>query len=640
MSKKQKTPQKTERKEELKVEKAPAEVVKKILPVWLWLFLFLLPLGIYFWFGLQHLTEFETADEHLWISNPYTGRIQQYWTAIEQKDWAKTRINDKPGVTLALISGGFGRGKEGATEEKLIQKENKWTIYNAEKTQAVYRAYRTPIVIANGLLGIFLLLAFWRLTKKPWLALASAGLIILSPTLLGISQIINPDAFLWIFSFASVLAFALFLKAQKWWLYLIDGLFAMIFLALAILSKYVALIFFPFFMAMLLWYLLANYENLRAENGLRKKVIAVSLGFPLIIAGAIGLFALLMPAAIIKPEILQKAIFEFGGMKNMLIICGYINLALLLDAVLLKSFLLKFLGKYAQFLKVLLPKIIYFLIVALFAVTIYNWSFKDNFLQAPSFIDSVKSSPILRLSLPMQLLSQAQPVTYASTPIVLALMFFILIKSIFKKSEFDFLVFIFSTFFLVFFYAVTQQGLLLQVRYSLVAFPFAAALAGIGFYELTKKLKSYFILPLFLVLIGISFWNLENIRPYYFNYVSDLLPKNFMLGDSWGMGGFEALKFIERQGGDLKKKKIWADYYGVCQFFPGKCVMEGQVKWASDADVANLDYVISTHDGKKKNKAGLERINEVFPTDVPVWELKIGDRPDNFVRVYKNPKKQ
>lgn len=625
--------------EEAEAKKELVKIKKKILPAWLWLFLFLLPLGIYFFFALQHLTQFETADEHLWISNPYTGRIQQYWNAIEQKDWAKTRINDKPGVTLALISGGFGRTAEGFVEGKLIQKENKWTIYNAEKTQEVYRAYRLPIVIANGLLGIFLLLAFWRLTKKPWLALASAGLVMLSPTLLGISQIINPDAFLWIFSFASVLAFALFLKAQKWWLYLIDGLFAMIFLALAILSKYVALIFFPFFMAMLLWYLLADYENLRAENGFRKKVIAVSLGFPLIIAGAIGLFALLMPAAIIKPEILQKAIFEFGGMRNMLIICGYIDLFLLLDAVLLKAFLLKFLGKYAQFLKVLLPKIIYFLIVALFAVTIYNWSFKDNFLQAPSFIDSVKSSPILRLSLPMQLLSQAQPVTYASTPIVLALMFFILIKSIFKKSEFDYLVFIFSTFFLVFFYAVTQQGLLLQVRYSLVAFPFAAALAGIGFYELTKKLKSYFILPLFLVLIGISFWNLENIRPYYFNYINDFLPKKFIMGDSWGMGGFEALKFIERQGGDLKKKKIWADYYGICQFFPGKCVMEGQVKWASDADVANIDYVISTHDGKKKNKAGLERINEVFPTEVPVWELRIGDRPDNFVRVYKNPNK-
>ncbi len=429
MSKKQKTPQKTKRKEELKVEKAPAEVVKKILPAWLWLFLFVLPLGVYFFFGFQHLTEFETADEHLWISNLYTGRIQQYWTALEQKDWAKTRINDKPGVTLALISGGFGREKEGSVTDKIIQKENKWTIYNAEKTQAVYRAYRTPIVIANGLLSLFLLLAFWRLTKKPWLALASASLIMLSPTLLGISQIINPDAFLWIFSFASVLAFALFLKAEKWWLYLVDGLCTLILLALAILSKYVALIFFPFFMAMLLWYLLADYQRLVAEKSLRKKVIATALGFPLIIAGAIGLFALLMPAAIIKPEILQKAIFEFGGMKNMLLICGYIDLALLLDAVLLKSSLLKFLGKYAQFLKVLLPKIIYFLIVALFAVTIYNWSFKDNFLQAPFFIDGVKSSPILSLSLPMQMLSQAQPIIYASTPIVLALMFFILIKS-------------------------------------------------------------------------------------------------------------------------------------------------------------------------------------------------------------------
>ena len=212
--------------EELNTEIAPKEKNR-----WYLLLLFVIPIVIYFWFGFQHLNQFETADEHLWISDIYTGRIQQYWTAIDQKDWSKTRINDKPGVSLALISGiGMRIYGEGEVREKVIKKENLWTIYSPSKAMETYRLYRLPIVICNGIMGIFFLLALWRLTKKHWLALTGAALIMMSPILIGISQIINPDAFLWVFSFAAMLSFALFLKKNKWWVHIIDGFLAAIFL--------------------------------------------------------------------------------------------------------------------------------------------------------------------------------------------------------------------------------------------------------------------------------------------------------------------------------------------------------------------------------------------------------------------------
>ena len=116
--------------------------------VWTALFLIVIPLGIYFWFGLQHLTQFETADEHLWISDPYAGRIQQYWNAFAQKDWKSTDINDKPGVTLALISG-IGMRWENNAKDKIAVKGPQWTNYNPQKTQETYRLYRLPIVITN-----------------------------------------------------------------------------------------------------------------------------------------------------------------------------------------------------------------------------------------------------------------------------------------------------------------------------------------------------------------------------------------------------------------------------------------------------------------------------------------------------------
>jgi hypothetical protein len=626
----------------IKKDAVPAEIIipQKEKSRWYILLLVVIPMAGYFWFGLQHLTQFETADEHLWISDLYTGRIQQYWNAIEQKDWEKTRINDKPGVSLALISG-MNYKKEGDVQEKMINKQTTWSIYNPDKAIESYQLYRFPIVIANGILGFFFFVALWRLTKKHWLALAGGSFVVLSPVLIGISQIINPDAFLWSFSFAAILSFALFLQKNKWWLHIIDGLLAAIFLAMALLSKYVALVLVPFFLVMLLWYVLDDYKTLVENERFRRKIIAVTLGYPLIVAASIGLFALLMPAVLVKPGLLNKSIFEFGGMKNILIICLAVDLFFLLDAIILKSFLVKFASKYLQWLKIWLPKFFYLGMIILFATVIINWGYKNNALGGLTFFaNSAKSSLIEQAPAYLQLISQAQPLTFALTPIVLGLMFFVWAKSIVRRSEFDYLIFILSTFFIVYFYAVTEQRLLLQVRYSLILFPIAATLAGIGFYELIKTLKHRYSIVLFALLFWPCWISIDRIQPYYFAYANDLLPKNMIISDSWGYGGYEAIRYIESQGKEMKNMKIWTDYYGSCQFFSGKCVMEGQVKWAKNAEIMNIDYVISTHDGIDKNKAGLKRINEIFPTDNPVWKLEIDGRPDNFVKVYKNENKQ
>ena len=70
------------------------------------LILFLLiPLAIYFIFGVQHLAKFETADEHYWLYDAIDGRVHNYWEALSTGNWLGTRINDKPGITLAYVSG-------------------------------------------------------------------------------------------------------------------------------------------------------------------------------------------------------------------------------------------------------------------------------------------------------------------------------------------------------------------------------------------------------------------------------------------------------------------------------------------------------------------------------------------------------
>ncbi|HDZ85159.1 MAG TPA: hypothetical protein ENH35_01240, partial [Candidatus Moranbacteria bacterium] len=60
-------------------------------------FFLALSLIIYFLFGFNHLTESVTSDEHYWVYD----RVPEYWEAISNQKWKKTRVNDKPGITLA-----------------------------------------------------------------------------------------------------------------------------------------------------------------------------------------------------------------------------------------------------------------------------------------------------------------------------------------------------------------------------------------------------------------------------------------------------------------------------------------------------------------------------------------------------------
>ena len=61
----------------------------------------ILSIIIFYSFGTYHLAKFETVDEHFWKEI----RISRYWQALKNQNLEETYINDKPGVTVALISG-------------------------------------------------------------------------------------------------------------------------------------------------------------------------------------------------------------------------------------------------------------------------------------------------------------------------------------------------------------------------------------------------------------------------------------------------------------------------------------------------------------------------------------------------------
>jgi hypothetical protein len=108
-------------------------------------------MATFFSFGLFHLGKFETTDEHLWKYE----RIGQYWQALAEQDWEKTYINDKPGVTVALISG-IGLLREPHPEDSVHRPQpagdsRLFEAYQSDQSERVNVIFRLPILVFSAL---------------------------------------------------------------------------------------------------------------------------------------------------------------------------------------------------------------------------------------------------------------------------------------------------------------------------------------------------------------------------------------------------------------------------------------------------------------------------------------------------------
>jgi len=290
--------------------------------------LFFIPLFIYFFFGLQHLTQFETADEHLWMYDPIKGRIHNYWDAIENRNWAATRINDKPGITLAYVSG-IGLLFEKNPEERIVERDTYFRVYNPKKTEEINFLFRLPILIFNGLFCLFFFWIIKKLTDSDWLALIFSSLILLNPILIGISQIVNPDSLLWTFSTASFLSFLTYLKKEEKRYAILSSTF----LGLSLLSKYSSVMFIPFFVLTIAFHVLFNFAEWKEKGMLKPKIIKLISSYFLILLGAAIIFSIMMPAVFVDWSFLYKGTIGFKKTSPLWLFLVFLIfvLALLLD---------------------------------------------------------------------------------------------------------------------------------------------------------------------------------------------------------------------------------------------------------------------------------------------------------------------
>lgn len=597
--------------------------------------LFFFALGIYFFVGLTHLGKFQTADEDLWYANPATGRIHEYWMAIENKDWERTRINDKPGVTTALL-GYWGYKADEYPERKIIDNGNIVDRYNPEIYERTAYLYQLPFVIANGILLLLLFALAWKYTGNSLFGALFAGLTAVSPVLIGISQIVNPDATVWSLGITTLFAYLVFLKTTHFrWLPLAGVLFG-----LALLSKYgtAFLIFFTF--AITFAHFFYNFEKFSDRKHYANAVIKILLGWVLFIAIALGVFAILMPATFIHPEYLLKGTIDFRHAKDVSEIfwaMGTLFGIFLFDAIALRGRALFWvLGK----LRVLRQPILaifalVFLAIALF--TLFNWSWHNHFNFEDVPYDAGKEKQFRKLDFHWKPFLEVKPLVFSVQPSILIPAFLALGLLIWRRNRFTFLLFVFTTCIVFYYSAILSQDVLVHSRYSVLLYP---AIAGLSAIFITLFAEKY--LPSLLwryalafIFIGTSGYVAYASIPYPFLYTNDFLPKLQNITSAWGFGGYEAVEYLNALP-DAGNLIVWADYEGVCPFFKGYCIKGSTIKWYNKKSFTGFDYIVITRKGYMKNGSSFRKLRDsekIYPD--PVWELLINDRPKDYVRVYK-----
>jgi 4-amino-4-deoxy-L-arabinose transferase-like glycosyltransferase len=593
-----------------------------------------LVLVLYFFFGLQHLGKFITADEHYWVYE----RIPQYWNALSQQKWSKTFINDKPGVSLALISGISYSIYPNAINH-CTNNDDKSINCDYKNTESLYTAFRLPILIINGLLLTLFFFLVSRLTNL-WVGIYATTFTFLSPILLGISQIVNPDSLLWSFGNIGIFSFLVFLKTKARRYIVITAVFT----GLALLSKYSAIILFPFYFFLMIAFLLFAKDN-DLNLSLKKMSSLFSAAFFIIIFGSAAILCLFLPALAINNKYINVFLATIPYKKTFFAIGGIPFILFLIDTFFLKNYLLLKARKYCNryfFLFRAIPLFFLLLILTTISIRIF-FPTLDIFIKIPFDLKNFENARYYGISVGFfeSFLLEWNPLIFSLTPIVLIGTIIFLVSSFWKKEK-DYI--FFSITFPIISIAYTLiflfSDILITPRYGILLYPIFSFLAALGFsslsdyflkYRFTNIIASFFI-------IAISIFSLANIRPFYFNYSNFLLPKKSLISDSWGYGGYEAAQYLNNLP-NAKNLTVWSDYYGVCEFFVGKCL----TAYTFDKETIRPDYYVLTRRGKIRYMSRFDRWEEksgliaykYYDSPSPAWQLFIDNRPENFIKIVK-----
>ena len=590
--------------------------------------------------GLPRLSTFSAVDEPYWTY----GRIPKFWNAVSAQKWKSTDVNDKPGITVAILSG-FGLLKYDPMQYKSLREQPK-TESQLNDFNKINLYFRLPIF----LFCTFMLLAFYFFLKKLFdktIALLGFIFIGLSPIIFGISLIINPDSLLWIFLPLSLLSYFAYQKEEKKKYLIFSG----IFFGLSLLTKYVSNILYIFF------FFLPFLEYIFAEKkpdlpAYLKKSLK---NYATLTVISMATFFLLYPAVWVNPKMLLGGTFLSKAFETTWPFFAGLIFLIVLDIFLFKNIILKWIlnsiSKYKKLLVRTFTLIFLALIVFVLINTYSGMRFFDfqGILSSPKGIGSVKG---IFDSYAGAILADTYSLIFGISPLALLALIIALVFNFKEKTTYDrkkIIIFYFTLFIIFYYLASSVNDVAATVRYQIALYPLAFIMSAIGISHITsqKNIKKYFpkILTCILVVI-ISAVGMLIMRPFYFAYASSLLPQQYLLNfKDMGDGSYEAANYLNRLP-DAHSLIVWSDKGAVCESFAGDCLTGYTQK-----ELRNIrfDYFIASTGRKSKStkisssfKNGLDFQNLYDPKSPSDFNLIIGNRTENFVKilngnsVYKN----
>lgn len=578
---------------------------------------------LFFAFGFYHLTKFETTDEHLWKY----GRIKQYWQALKNKEWEKTYINDKPGITVALISGSGLLFEPNPENHKItdpaITANGLFEVYDTQKTERINFVFRFPILIFSTL---SLLIFFWltlRSFSSPWLALFATIFISTNPILIGMSQIINPDSFLWIFGGLAAFSYLAFINTRENKFLLLCGLFT----GMALLSKYTAFILFIFYaLALFAKIIFLNREDSSAIN---QAYLFKQTGSILkILLIAIAVFSFFLPAVFSNPNYIIKGISQFLSVPNiiaLLLVIGAVGFLTVRRNNLINDLIDWLAKKSSVFVKIVCVMFVLLILTSFVNVWTEQKISPVDALRDNAYANEPKEfnfKPLLVeenfLQKNIQLfLMEIYPFIFSISPVLIFLLLFILIKSFFGKISANSkpLIFLMISFFLIYFASTIFAQIITNARYLILLYPLLALLGAFTLIEFfqhlrIKSTRSFLFFSILIISCGaLTLWH---IRPFYFSYASSLLPGKFSIHDSWGHGFYEAAQHLNSLPNSTEHI-IRSNSGTICPFLNGKCLKSRKI----DINVARPDYFVTSKRGVLK-----ERNHFIFINSTPIKDSR------------------
>jgi 4-amino-4-deoxy-L-arabinose transferase-like glycosyltransferase len=509
----------------------------------------------------------------------------------------------------------------------------------------------------------------FRVVKNEKISFWFALFLGLNPILIGISQILNPDAILWSSATIALLSFIIFLQdkdGQRKFIWL-----AGIFTGMALLSKYTGNLLFLFYLLFGVVYFL--YSKKMETNSYWRKFLQGYLGVTVI---TWIVFALFLPAVLQSPDLLswsKPKHFAYGtyfspALKPILKPLLVLLAVLLVDTFYFKSYLMKYLKRIFYKYRFWFIRLTGFVLVVFFSFILINaWS-GAKFLPLDDLKEVVGSSKKLHfdflandfvaVSYFKQLSLEGLNFVFALPELTVFLLipfwFLMLLKP--EKILYPALSVFISWLPFIFFIGGLKAKVFVNVRYAIILFPFFILLTSLAlvnfwqYFKVRERLgrKALRIGGLaVMIMIGWQIGGILNIRPYYFNYQNIFLPKEYVLTDSWGYGMFEAAMKLNSLPG-AEDLVVWSDRGAFCYYFVGHCVKNRRMdrsKIVPDffvvtrRNVARKRFFDWRNDSGKFAKHLPEYYYQGDVFEKPWWELEIDGRKKNYIKIIKAEEK-